>query len=77
MSLYRRRACSQALTGFEICAQGRYAEHKASKPREQIENYGRACTQVLFLHKAELRFFHFLKIVTGSLVPSAGQKIPG
>jgi hypothetical protein len=32
--------------------------------------------QVLFLHKAELGFFHFLEIVTGWLVPSAGQKIP-
>jgi len=30
----------------------------------------------LFLHKAELRFFHFSKIVTGCLVPSAGHKIP-
>jgi hypothetical protein len=30
----------------------------------------------LFLHKAELGFFHFLEIVTGWLVPSAGQKIP-
>jgi len=49
---------------------------KAGKLREQIENYGRACTQVLFLHKAELGFFHFLEIVTGWVVPSAGQKIP-
>jgi hypothetical protein len=31
----------------------------------------RACTQVLFLCKAELGFFHFLEIVTGWLVPSA------
>ncbi len=30
----------------------------------------RACTQVLFLRKAELGFFHFLQIVTGWLVPS-------
>ncbi len=30
----------------------------------------RACTQVLFLCKAELGFFHFLEIVTGWLVPS-------
>ncbi len=36
----------------------------------------RAYTQVLFLRKAELGFFHFLEIVTGWLVPSAGQKIP-
>jgi hypothetical protein len=26
--------------------------------------------------KAELGFFHFLKLVTGWLVPSIGQKIP-
>jgi hypothetical protein len=34
------------------------------QPREQVENHGRACTQVLFLSKAELGFFHssvFLK----------------
>jgi hypothetical protein len=36
---------------------------------------GRACTQVLFLSKAELEIFHFLEIVTGWLAPSAGQKI--
>jgi hypothetical protein len=36
----------------------------------------RACTQVLFLRKAELRFFHFFEIVTCWPVPSAGQKIP-
>jgi hypothetical protein len=36
-----------------------------------------AGTQVLFLCKAELGFFHFLEIVTGWLLPSAaGQKIP-
>jgi hypothetical protein len=35
-----------------------------------------ACTQVLFLCKAELGFFHLKKIVTGWLVPSTGQKIP-
>jgi len=34
------------------------------------------CTQILFLRKAELGFFHFLAIVTCWLVPSAGQKIP-
>ncbi len=49
---------------------------KAGRPREQVENHGRACTQVLFLCKAELGFFHFLETVTGWLVPSAGQKIP-
>jgi hypothetical protein len=30
----------------------------------------------LLLHKAELGFFHFFKIVTGWLVPSAAKKIP-
>jgi hypothetical protein len=49
---------------------------EAGSPSEQVENHGRACTQVLFLHKVELGFFHFLEIVTGWLVPSAGQKIP-
>jgi hypothetical protein len=48
---------------------------EAGRPREQVENHGRACTQVLFQRKAKLEFFHFLEIVTGSLVPSAGQKI--
>jgi hypothetical protein len=47
---------------------------EAGRLREQVENHRRACTQVLFLRKAELRFFHFLEIVTGWLVPSAGQK---
>jgi hypothetical protein len=49
---------------------------EAGRLREQIENHGRAYTQVLFLLKAELGFFHFLEIVTGWLVPSAGRKIP-
>jgi hypothetical protein len=35
----------------------------------------RACTQVLFLSKGELGFFHFLEIVTDWLVRFAGQKI--
>ncbi len=48
---------------------------KAGRPREHVKNHGRACTQVLFLNKAELRFFYFLEIVTGWLAPSAGQKI--
>jgi len=34
----------------------------------------RACTQFLFLRKAELGFF--LEILRGPLVPSAGKKIP-
>jgi hypothetical protein len=48
---------------------------EAGRPREQVENHRRACTQVLFLCTAELGFFHFLERVTGWLVPSAGQKI--
>ncbi len=46
---------------------------EAGRSREQVENQGRACTQVLFLGKAELGFFHFLEIVTGWLVPSIGE----
>jgi hypothetical protein len=38
---------------------------KAGRPREQVENHGMACTQVLFICKAEMGFFHFLEIVTG------------
>jgi len=49
---------------------------KAGWPREQIENLERTYTQVLFLCKPELGFFHFLEIVTGWLVRSAGQMIP-
>jgi hypothetical protein len=50
---------------------------EAGRPREQqVENNGRPCTQVLFLRKAELGFFHVLEIVTGWLVPSDRQKIP-
>jgi hypothetical protein len=49
---------------------------KAGRPREQVKNHRRAYTEVLFLGQAELGIFHFLEIVTGWLVPSAGQKIP-
>ncbi len=38
---------------------------EAGRPREQVENHGRACTQFLFLRKAEL---------TGWYLPP--QKIP-
>jgi hypothetical protein len=61
---------------------------EAGRPREQVKNHGRACTQVLFLCKAELGFFHLLEIVTGSgtfrwsedpstawLVPSTAQDL--
>jgi hypothetical protein len=48
---------------------------KDGRPTEHVKNHGRACTQVLFLSKAELGFFHFLEIVTSWLAPSAGQKI--
>jgi hypothetical protein len=46
------------------------------RPQEHVKNHERACTQVCFLCKAELRFFHFLEIVTGWVVPSARKKIP-
>ncbi len=46
---------------------------EAGRPREPVQNHARACTQVLFLRKAELGFFHFLEIMTGWLVPSAGK----
>jgi hypothetical protein len=49
---------------------------ETGRPRDQVENQRRAYTQVLFLCKAELGLFHCFKILTGSLVPSAGQKIP-
>jgi hypothetical protein len=52
---------------------------EGGRPREQVKNEGRrACTttQVLFLRKAELRFFHSLEIVTGLLVPSSNAKDP-
>jgi hypothetical protein len=32
---------------------------EAVRLREQVENHRRSCTQVLFLRKAELGFFHF------------------
>jgi hypothetical protein len=49
---------------------------EAGRPREPVETHGRACTKVLFQRNVELGFFHVLEIVTGWLVPSAGQKIP-
>ncbi len=49
---------------------------EASRLREQVDNGGRACIQVLFLNRAELGIFHVLEIVKGWLVPSTGQKIP-
>jgi hypothetical protein len=50
----------------------------AGRLREQVENHGRACTQVLSLCRVEQSwdFFTFSKLVTGWLVPFAGQKIP-
>ncbi len=57
----------------------------AISPRAQISNQRRVCTQVLFLHKAELGFFHFLEIVAGWLVvatfrssedPSTAWQVP-
>ncbi len=38
---------------------------KAGRVREQVQNHGRACTQVFFLGKAELGLFHFVEIVIG------------
>jgi hypothetical protein len=35
---------------------------EAGRPREPVENHGRACTQVLFLREAELGFVHILEI---------------
>jgi hypothetical protein len=45
---------------------------KAGRSREQLEKHRTTGTQVLFQSTAELGFFHFLEIVTGWLVPSAG-----
>jgi hypothetical protein len=44
---------------------------EAGRHRKPVQIHGRGCTQVLFLRKAELGFFHFLEIVSGWLVPSA------
>jgi hypothetical protein len=46
---------------------------EAGRLREQVENHPTACTQVLFLRKAEMGFFHILEIVTGWLVPSTAE----
>jgi len=44
------------------------------RPREQVKNHGRVCTQVLSLCRAELNFFRFLEIMTSAGVkPSAGR----
>jgi hypothetical protein len=48
--LYRRRAFHDL---------GSLAE--ASRPREQVEHLIRACTQVLFVRKAELNFFFLFR----------------
>jgi hypothetical protein len=37
---------------------------ETSRLREQVENHGRVCAQVLFLSKAELGFLDLLEIVT-------------
>ncbi len=49
---------------------------KAGRQREQVENQRRTSTQVLFLCKAELGFFHFFEIVTGWLVPFSWSEDP-
>jgi len=45
--------------------------------RSLLESHGGACTQVLFLCKAELGFFHILEIVTGWLGTFGWSKQPG
>jgi len=50
---------------------------EASRLKEQVENHRRACTQVLYLCKAKLGFFHFLGIVTDWLVPSTVEDPAG
>jgi hypothetical protein len=50
-------------------------EHE--RPRKHVENHRRACVLRSFSFRtAGLGFFHFVEIVTGWLVPSAGQNIP-
>jgi hypothetical protein len=49
---------------------------KAGRPREQVENHGRACIQVLSYGKQSWESCSLFRIVTGWLVSSAGQKIP-
>jgi hypothetical protein len=71
LKLYRRKE-GQVLRG--LC-RGERPEYRpfrdlrsvpqAGRPREQVENHGRAYTQVLFLREALPGFFHFLEIVTG------------
>jgi hypothetical protein len=55
---------------------GKWKKGRDDKILSQLDHRRRACTQVLVLRKAELGFLHFLEIVTGWLVPSAGHKIP-
>ncbi len=43
---------------------------EAGRLREQVDNHGRACTQVLFLSKVKLGFFHLPLVGTAWLVPS-------
>ncbi len=44
------------------------------RSQAHISNHRKAYTKVLFLRKAELRFFHFLEMVTGWL--DADQNVP-
>jgi 4-alpha-glucanotransferase len=44
-------------------------KHQDFQPWAKTSNQQRACAQAL-------GFFHFLEIVTGWLVPSAGENIP-
>jgi len=61
--MYTRKASVQALPHLRCVPE-------AGRPREPVENHGRACTHVLFLSKAELGIVDLLEIVTGWLVPS-------
>jgi len=51
---------------YRIRAGDRDLRSDADRLRDQVENHARACTEVHFLRKAELGFFHLLEIVTGS-----------
>jgi hypothetical protein len=57
----------------EVLCIGKGTEYR---PFRDLRSMPEAGTEVLFVCKAELGFFHFLEIVTGWLLPSAGQKIP-
>jgi len=49
-----------------------WLEYLAQKDKQWVMYRRRACTQVLSLREAELGFFHFLEIVTGTFSWSQG-----